>query len=97
MQNIVLFHHDPSPYGERIRKCFGLQNIPWKSCLVPMVMPRPEMTMLSGGYRKIPVIQYGADIYFDTILLSQKISLNYKPENMQKNKKGAHLIKCIYI
>ena len=74
MQNIVLFHHDPSPYGERIRKCFGLQNIPWKSCLVPMVMPRPDMTMLSGGYRKIPVMQYGADIYCDTRLISQKIN-----------------------
>ena len=44
-----------------------------KSCLVPMVMPRPEMTLLSGGYRKIPVMQYGADIYCDTRLISQKL------------------------
>lgn len=74
MQELILFHHDPSPYAARIRKCFGLKNIPWKSCLVPMVMPRPAMTILSGGYRKIPIMQYGANIFCDTRLISQKIN-----------------------
>lgn len=82
MRQVVLFHHDPSPYGERIRKCFGVKNIAWKSCLVPMVMPRPVMTLLSGGYRKIPVMQCGADVFCDTKLMARKIETLYPGKSL---------------
>ena len=31
-----------------------------------MIMPKPDLTVLTGGYRKTPVFQVGADIYCDT-------------------------------
>jgi glutathione S-transferase len=34
-----------------------------------MIMPKPDLTALTGGYRKTPVLQIGADIYCDTALI----------------------------
>ena len=71
MNELILHHHDPSPYAEKIRKIFGLKQLAWQSVQVSMVMPRPEMTSLTGGYRKIPILQIGADIYCDSLLIAQ--------------------------
>jgi len=38
-----------------------------------MVMPRPELTLLTGGYRKVPVLQAGADVYCDTRLIAREL------------------------
>jgi glutathione S-transferase len=35
-----------------------------------MIMPKPELQALTGGYRRIPVLQIGADIYCDTALIA---------------------------
>lgn len=71
MNELILHHHDPSPYAEKIRKIFGFKQLAWQSVQVSMVMPRPDMTILTGGYRKIPILQIGADIYCDTLLIAQ--------------------------
>jgi glutathione S-transferase len=39
--------------------------------LVPPVMPKPDVIALTGGYRKTPVLQIGADIYCDTALIAR--------------------------
>ena len=31
-----------------------------------MVMPKPDLVELTGGYRRVPVLQLGADVYCDT-------------------------------
>jgi glutathione S-transferase len=33
-------------------------------------MPKPDLTALTGGYRRTPVLQIGADIYCDTALIA---------------------------
>lgn len=62
----ILHHHDPSPFAEKIRRAFGIKGLAWRSVQVPMVMPKPLLTELTGGYRGTPVLQIGADIYCDT-------------------------------
>ena len=62
----ILHHHDPSPFAEKIRKAFGIKGISWQSVQIPMVMPKPDLTALTGGYRGTPVMQIGADVYCDT-------------------------------
>jgi glutathione S-transferase len=37
--------------------------------LQPSIMPKPDMQALTGGYRRIPILQIGADIYCDTALI----------------------------
>jgi len=36
-------------------------------------MPKPGLTALTGGYRKTPVLQVGADIYCDTALIARRL------------------------
>src|SRR5947207_1085707 len=49
-----------------MRLIMGYKGLAWKSVQIPMVMPKPDLTCLTGGYRKTPVLQIGADIYCDT-------------------------------
>ena len=41
--------------------------------MIPNIMPKPDVTALTGGYRKTPVLQIGADIYCDTALIADVI------------------------
>ena len=66
MSEIILHHYDLSPYAEKIRLALGLKALPWRSVQAPMVMPKPDLIELTGGYRRVPVLQLGADIYCDT-------------------------------
>jgi glutathione S-transferase len=38
-----------------------------------MWMPKPKLTPLTGGYRRIPVMQIGADVYCDTACIARKL------------------------
>ncbi|MFK7977035.1 MAG: glutathione S-transferase family protein [Halioglobus sp.] len=71
MTQVILHHFDASPFAEKIRVALGMKGIDWQAVQIPMVMPKPDLTALTGGYRKTPVMQIGADIYCDT----QRIAL----------------------
>ena len=68
---LILHHYDLSPYAEKIRLCLGRKGVPWRSVQAPMVMPKPDLVELTGGYRRIPVLQVGADVYCDTHLIAR--------------------------
>ena len=34
-------------------------------------MPKPQLVPLTGGYRRIPVLQIGADVYCDSQLIAR--------------------------
>jgi glutathione S-transferase len=69
MQDLYFHHYPNSPFAEKIRAIFGYKNITWKSVMQPMVMPKPDLQALTGGYRRIPVLQIGNDIICDTALI----------------------------
>jgi glutathione S-transferase len=73
MTDEIIFHHYPtSPFSEKVRLAFGMKGMKWRAVVQPVIMPKPYLTVLTGGYRKIPVMQIGADIYCDTqIILSE--------------------------
>lgn len=70
MAELILHHYPESPFSEKIRAIFGAKQLAWRSLQVSMVMPRPSTIALTGGYRRIPVLQVGADIYCDTALIA---------------------------
>ena len=74
---LILHHHDPSPFAEKIRLVFGLKGLAWFSVQIPMIMPKPDLTSLTGGYRKTPVLQIGADIYCDTALIARELEARF--------------------
>ena len=70
MSDIILHHYPSSPFAEKIRKILGFKKISWNSVIIPVIMPKPDLTALTGGYRRTPVLQIGADIYCDTALIA---------------------------
>ncbi|WP_048437119.1 glutathione S-transferase family protein, partial [Methylobacterium platani] len=63
---LILHHYAFSPYAEKVRLALGIKGLDWGSVDVAMMPPRPLLDPLAGGYRRIPVLQVGADIYCDT-------------------------------
>src|SRR5947207_2035968 len=77
MTDIILHHYDTSPYSEKVRLGFGLKGLAWASVELPQIMPKPNLTALTGGYRKTPVLQIGADIYCDSQLIMRELERQY--------------------
>lgn len=72
--SMILHHYEASPYAEKIRLMFGLTNTRWYSMLSPVQPPRPSLDPLTGGYRRIPVAQVGADIFCDTAIIAREVA-----------------------
>jgi glutathione S-transferase len=73
MADLILHHYPTSPFAEKVRVALGVKQLAWKSVIIPNMMPKPDLMPLTGGYRKTPVLQVGADIYCDTQLIMLEI------------------------
>lgn len=73
MAELILHHFDLSPFAEKARLMLGMKGLAWRSVEIPMAMPKPDLTALTGGYRKTPVLQVGADVYCDTRLIAVEL------------------------
>ncbi len=73
-ETLILHHYDASPYAEKIRLMLGSQGMTWQSVLSPPQPPRPNVDPLSGGYRRIPIAQIGADVFCDTFVIAQEVA-----------------------
>jgi len=71
MNDIILHHYPGSPFAEKARCLLGYKQLAWHSVEIPLVMPKPDLVALTGGYRRTPVLQIGADIYCDTALIAE--------------------------
>jgi glutathione S-transferase len=73
----ILHHYGLSPYAEKIRLALGRKGLAWRSVDTPMVMPKPDHIELTGGYRRVPVLQIGADVYCDTHCIGRALDRLY--------------------
>lgn len=71
MNTPILHHYNESPYAEKARLMLGHKGLAWRSVKVPRIAPKPDLVALTGGYRKVPVLQIGADVYCDTRLIAE--------------------------
>ncbi|KAI1691952.1 acetyltransferase (GNAT) domain-containing protein [Ditylenchus destructor] len=69
--DLVLHHYAGSPFAEKARLMLGFKGLAWHSVTVPMILPKPDVAALTGGYRRTPFLQIGADIYCDTTLIAE--------------------------
>ncbi|HLX81386.1 MAG TPA: glutathione S-transferase family protein [Burkholderiales bacterium] len=69
--HLILHHYPVSPFAEKARAMLGFKGLAWKSVQIPLFMPKPDVIALTGGYRKTPILQLGADIYCDTALIAR--------------------------
>ena len=73
MSELILHHYPTSPFSEKARLLLGFKGLSWRSVTISPVMPKPDLTALTGGYRKTPVLQVGADVYCDTALIARRL------------------------
>ena len=79
MTDIILHHYPNSPFAEKMRIALGIKQATWKSVEIPNVMPKPDLMPLTGGYRRTPVMQVGADVYCDTQLIMMELEKRLPP------------------
>lgn len=75
MSELILHQFAASPFSEKMRRVLGFKGLAYKSVSVPVVMPKPDVVALTGGYRRTPFLQIGADIYCDTALICQVLEV----------------------
>ena len=73
MSELILHHYPTSLFAEKARLLLGFKGLSWRSVKISPVMPKPDLTALTGGYRKTPVLQVGADVYCDTALIARRL------------------------
>ncbi|WP_437285135.1 glutathione S-transferase family protein [Sorangium sp. So ce406] len=79
MAEIILHHYPLSLFAEKVRRILAYKKMAWRSVEQPMMAPKPELTPLTGGYRRIPVLQIGADVYCDTACIARRLE-ELRPE-----------------
>ncbi|MBC5764402.1 glutathione S-transferase family protein [Ramlibacter albus] len=79
MNDLILHHYASSPFSEKVRLILGFKKLPWRSVMIPPILPKPDVVALTGGYRKTPVLQVGADVYCDTALICDVLE-HLRPE-----------------
>jgi len=84
MSEVILHHYPMSPYAEKARKALGIKKLAWRSVTIPVIMPKPDLMPLTGGYRKTPVMQIGADIYCDTQLILRELERRFPEPSLYK-------------
>ncbi len=70
MSDLILHHYPSSPFSEKVRLMLGHKGLAWRSVHIPRILPKPDVVALTGGYRKTPFLQIGADVYCDSALIA---------------------------
>ena len=73
MNDLILHHYDFSNFAEKARLMLGFKGLAWRGVEQPPILPKPDLTPLTGGYRRIPVLQQGADLWCDTRLIAREL------------------------
>ena len=73
MSELILHHYDFSNFAEKARLMLGFKGMVWNAVTQPPILPKPKLTPLTGGYRRIPVLQDGADLWCDTRLIAEEL------------------------
>jgi glutathione S-transferase len=76
-RSIILHEYPTSPYAEKVRLALRLKNLAYSRVEISNIMPRPDLMPMSGGYRRTPIMQIGADIYCDTAVILRELETRH--------------------
>ncbi|KXS18995.1 hypothetical protein M427DRAFT_67559 [Gonapodya prolifera JEL478] len=86
----ILHGYDGSPFAQKAMLYMQLKGIKWVYHRTTNIMPRPNLTPdLSGGYRRIPILQIGADVYCDTNCMIRELESRF-PTPSLRGASGEH-------
>ncbi|MEO0370330.1 MAG: glutathione S-transferase N-terminal domain-containing protein, partial [Pseudomonadota bacterium] len=77
MAEIILHNYPQSPVAEKARVALGIKGLSWRNVEIPRLAPKPNLTKLTGGYRRTPVMQIGADIYCDSAVVIDELERRF--------------------
>ena len=60
----------------------GYLGVSWQSVEISSIMPRPLLMPLTGGYRKTPTLQIGANVYCDTSVITSALIRHSEDETL---------------
>jgi glutathione S-transferase len=89
---IYLHHYPASLFSEKVRLLLGYLGLSWQSVIIPSIMPRPLLMPLSGGYRKTPVLQIGANVYCDTRIIARGLARHCGNQELYSHGFTAHRV-----
>ncbi len=70
---LILHHYDFSCFSEKVRLVLGMKGLRWRSVSIPSILPKPDYVPLTGGYRRAPALQIGADIFCDSVRIVEEL------------------------
>ena len=79
--DIILHNYPQSPVAEKVRTVLGIKGLAWHDVEIPRLPPKPLLTPLTGGYRRTPVMQIGADIFCDSQCIIRELDRLYPSTN----------------
>ena len=82
MHEIIFHHYWQSPVAEKVRVALGFLNASWRSVEIPRIPPKPDLIALTGGYRRTPVLQIGADIFCDSHCILNRLNAHYPGKSL---------------
>lgn len=74
---LILHHYDFSCYSEKVRLVLGLKGLTWRSVEIPPTLPKPDYMPLTGGYRRAPALQIGADVFCDSKRIIEELERRF--------------------
>lgn len=85
MNEMIIHHYPQSPVSEKIRKAMGLKGLSWRSAEQNRFPERPELFAMTAGYRRLPVLQIGADLYCDTQCIFRELERRFPSPSLFPN------------
>lgn len=70
---LILHNNIRSMFSEKVRRVLAYKRLDWTDVQVPGLPPKTHFVPLTGGYRRMPALQIGADVYCDSALIVQKL------------------------
>jgi len=92
--DIILHNYPQSPVAEKVRTILGIKGLTWHDVEIPRLPPKPLLTPLTGGYRRTPVMQIGADIFCDSQCIIRELDRRY-PSATDSSSANAGLMWCL--
>jgi len=84
-EEVILHNYSQSPVAEKVRVALGMKHLAWRNVQIPRLPPKPMVTALTGGYRRTPVMQIGADIYCDSQCIMRELERRYPSPSFFEN------------
>ena len=96
MTDLILHQYAASPFSEKVRCLLGYKRQSYRMVEIPVIMPKPNLMALTGGYRKTPVLQVGADVFCDTAIICRFIDTQFPEDTIYPKSQEAVIAAAVH-